>query len=62
MLEVGPAQLTIGAARWYREYAKEQSPENRARYSVAEQDARAQDLGPWLDKDPVPPREWREMR
>ncbi len=58
-LDVGLAQVAIGAAWWYREYAKEQSPEDRSRYESAEQEAQNNRLGLWRDKDLVPPWEWR---
>ena len=35
-------QIKAGFAWWYREYAKEQTPEDRASYAAAEDDARAQ--------------------
>ena len=44
-LDVGLAQVAVGAAWWYREYAKEQSPEDRARYESAEQEARTKRVG-----------------
>lgn len=53
------AQLTAGAAWWYREYAKKQSPEDRGHYESSGQEAKNERLGPWVDKAPVPPREWR---
>ncbi|MBZ5653622.1 MAG: thermonuclease family protein [Acidobacteriia bacterium] len=61
-VDVALAQVAVGAAWWYREYAKEPSADDRARYSVAEQDARAHKLGLWRDKDPVPPWEWRRNK
>ena len=34
---------------WFRKYADEQSPEDRARYEFAEQEARAKKVGLWRD-------------
>jgi endonuclease YncB( thermonuclease family) len=55
-------QLKGGMAWWYRQYAKEQSPKDREDYEVAESTAKAQRLGIWSDKNPVPPWEWRRGR
>ena len=61
-LDVGLAQLTVGAAWWYRDYAIEQSAEDQGRYESAEQEARGKRLGLWVDKNPVPPSEWRRSQ
>jgi endonuclease YncB( thermonuclease family) len=53
------AQVKAGMAWWYRAYAKEQIPEHRAQYQVAEMDAQRQRVGLWHDAEPVPPWEWR---
>ena len=58
-LDTGQAQLAAGLAWWYQKYAKEQAPEDRARYEFEEQEARARRVGLWGDADPVPPWEWR---
>jgi len=42
--------------------ADEQSPEDRARYEFAEQEARAKKAGLWRDGTAVPPWEWRALR
>ncbi|MCI0705751.1 MAG: thermonuclease family protein, partial [Planctomycetia bacterium] len=55
-------QIKAGFAWWYREYAKEQTPEDRASYAHAEDDARARHVGLWKDATPVPPWEWRKKR
>jgi endonuclease YncB( thermonuclease family) len=46
-------------AWWFREYAKEQTPEDRGSYERAEDAARAARAGLWKDAKPVPPWEWR---
>ena len=53
------AQLTVGLAWHYKEYEKEQSPEDRQRYAFAEQEARARKAGLWSEPDPTPPWDWR---
>ena len=56
------AQVKAGMAWWYRAYAKEQIPEHRAQYQVAEMDAQRQRIGLWQDAEPVPPWEWRHPK
>jgi endonuclease YncB( thermonuclease family) len=58
-LDANLAQLTVGLAWHYKEYEKEQSPEDRGRYAFAEQEARARKAGLWADPDPTPPWDWR---
>lgn len=61
-LDAGLAQIASGRARCFRKYADERSPEDRARYEAAEQEARSRKLNLWRDADPVPPWEWRAAR
>jgi endonuclease YncB( thermonuclease family) len=61
-LDAGLAQITMGRAWWFRKYAAEQPPEDRARYEFAEREARAKKAGLWRDAQPVPPWEWRANR
>lgn len=58
-LDANLAQVTVGMAWHYKEYEREQSREDRERYAVAEQEARARKVGLWADKQPIPPWEWR---
>ena len=58
-LDAGLAQLTVGMAWWYRQYAREQSAEDAGAYEFAEQEARARHVGLWRDIDPTPPWDWR---
>jgi endonuclease YncB( thermonuclease family) len=58
-LDVNLAQLTVGLAWHYKEYEKEQTPEDRQRYAFAEQEARARKAGLWSEPDPTPPWDWR---
>lgn len=57
--DVGLEQVRTGMAWWYRKYAKEQPPEQRVEYEQAEDDARTRRLGLWVDKNPIPPWDWR---
>ena len=61
-LDAGLAQVTVGLAWHYKQYAGEQSEEDRERYSFAEVEARARRAGLWREGDPVAPWEWRRMR
>ncbi len=61
-LDVGHAQIVAGMAWWYREYAREQSAEDRGGYESDEQEARLRKRGLWADKEPLAPWEWRKMK
>ena len=61
-LDVGLALVRSGHAWWYRRYAGEQTPEDRARYEAAERRAREAKIGLWSDPAPTPPWEWRRSR
>lgn len=52
-------QVKAGMAWWYRDYAKEQSQGDRRLYEQAEQQARLQRVGLWLDAHPISPWDWR---
>ena len=54
-------QIKRGMAWHYKQYANEQSPEDRDVYAQAESTARAQSLGLWKDKSPTPPWEFRKQ-
>ncbi|MCX9158142.1 thermonuclease family protein [Niveibacterium sp. 24ML] len=60
--DINLAVLDAGMAWWYREYAKEQAPSDRAAYARAEADAAGDQRGFWADRDPVPPWEWRRAK
>ena len=55
-------QLHAGMAWHYKEYEREQPPEERMRYAQAEDDARSQRVGLWKDPKPVPPWEFRRAQ
>jgi endonuclease YncB( thermonuclease family) len=52
-------QIKAGYAWHFKRYQHEQSPRDRQLYTQAEDKARADRLGLWQDKNPVPPWEWR---
>lgn len=52
-------QVRSGFAWHYKEYAREQSAEDRTTYAAAEVAARAKRIGLWYDSVPTPPWEWR---
>jgi endonuclease YncB( thermonuclease family) len=56
------AQIQAGLAWWYRQYAREQTPDDRRFYERAENEARAAKRGLWADAAPVPPWEWRHRK
>lgn len=58
-LDAGLAQLTVGMAWWYRQYAREQSAEDAGAYEFSEQEARSRSVGLWRDPNPIPPWDWR---
>lgn len=54
------AQVEAGFAWHYKAYQWEQSPADRMTYSLAEERAREAKKGLWLDREPVPPWDWRK--
>jgi endonuclease YncB( thermonuclease family) len=61
--DVGLEQIRNGYAWWYRDYAREQPPEDRASYATAKTDAKDARRGLWQDTHPTPPWTWRmQMR
>lgn len=59
--DVGLEQVRAGHAWWYREYAREQSPDDRRAYAAAEAEARDLRRGLWRDVSPTPPWDWRRQ-
>lgn len=57
--DINLEQVKSGMAWHYRQYAKEQSVEDRESYAAAENNARRQRIGLWSDVEPVPPWAWR---
>jgi len=60
--DVNIKQVEAGLAWHYKQYAKEQSVEDRRSYATAEDRARADHLGLWRDPSPVPPWDFRRKR
>jgi endonuclease YncB( thermonuclease family) len=60
-LDAGLEQITAGLAWYYRQFAKEQTEEDRERYVFAELEAKAKHVGLWQDKNPIPPWDWRRL-
>jgi len=61
-MDVGLEQVKRGMAWFYRHYENELEPEDRAAYAQAEDLARRDRLGLWIDPQPVPPWEFRRQR
>ena len=57
--DVNLVQVERGMAWFYRQYQREQSPNDQRLYEAAEDAARAGKRGLWRDADPVPPWEFR---
>ena len=55
------SMVSAGLAWWYRQYAGEQSPEDRTLYDAAEAKAKTGRLGLWVDPNPMPPWEFRHQ-
>jgi endonuclease YncB( thermonuclease family) len=54
--------LENGHVWWYKDYAKEQSKQDKALYSAAEKNAKEQRIGLWKESNPTPPWAWRKAR
>lgn len=59
-IDLGLEQVKAGMAWHYKQYAREQSSQDREDYEIAEFNAKIRRLGLWNDKNPVPPWEWRK--
>ena len=60
--DINLEQVKAGMAWHYKEYEREQSPEDRELYARAEDEARAQHRGLWQDPNPVEPSQFRRER
>lgn len=60
--DVNLEQLKRGHAWHYKQYASEQSREDRARYARAESGARQTTVGIWAQSSATPPWEWRHRK
>ncbi|MBK6744927.1 MAG: thermonuclease family protein [Hydrogenophilales bacterium] len=61
-LDANLEQVKRGLSWHYKEYAKEQSSEDQARYADAETQARLDKRGLWNEPEPIPPWAWRKMK
>jgi len=57
--DINLAQVKAGMAWHYKEYEREQSPEDRELYARAEDEARNARRGLWADANPIEPSEFR---
>jgi endonuclease YncB( thermonuclease family) len=55
-------QVEAGLAWHYKQYQREQSPEDRLAYAQAEERARERRAGLWRDEDPQAPWNFRRVR
>ena len=60
--DVNLVQVERGMAWFYRQYQREQSPNDRRLYETAEDAAKAEKRGLWRDADPVAPWEFRHAK
>ena len=60
--DVNLVQVERGMAWFYRQYQREQSPNDRRLYEAAEDAARVDKRGLWRDADPMPPWEFRHNK
>lgn len=55
-------QVKLGMAWHYKQYQRDQSQEDRIKYSRAEEEARKRRIGLWSDKSPVEPSKFRHTK
>jgi endonuclease YncB( thermonuclease family) len=60
--DVNLVQVERGMAWFYRQYQRDQSPNDRKLYEAAEDAAKAGRRGLWRDVDPTPPWEYRHNK
>jgi endonuclease YncB( thermonuclease family) len=61
-LDCNLVQVKRGLAWHYKQYQREQSPNDRKLYEAAEDSAKAGMRGLWRDTDAVPPWEFRDTK
>lgn len=57
--DVNPVQIERGMAWFYRQYQREQAPDDRRLYEAAEDAAKGAKQGLWRDAEPMAPWEYR---
>ena len=55
-------QVRRGMAWHYKQYEREQTNEDRSKYSLAEKEARENKIGLWLDNAPIEPSKFRRSK
>ena len=60
--DVNLVQVERGMAWFYRQYQREQSPNDRRLYEAAEDAAKADNRGLWRGADPMPPWDFRHKK
>jgi endonuclease YncB( thermonuclease family) len=60
--DVNLVQVERGMAWFYRQYQREQSPEDRKLYDAAEAIAKVEKRGLWHDVAPIPPCDFRHRK
>ena len=58
--DINLEQIKAGMAWHYKEYQREQTPEDRELYAAAEDEARRARRGLWQDPDPIEPSAFRK--
>jgi len=58
--DINLEQVKAGMAWHYKEYQREQSPQDREIYARAEDEARSARRGLWADADPIEPSAFRK--
>jgi endonuclease YncB( thermonuclease family) len=61
-IDVNLEQIKAGMAWFYRQYQKQQPIQDQADYAAAEQEAKANKLGLWVDEDPIAPWNFRRAK
>lgn len=55
-------QVKRGMSWHYKQYERDQTPEDRMRYDLAEKEARANRIGLWSDESPIEPSKFRHSK
>ena len=61
-IDANLAQVAAGMAWHYKTYQRDQRPEDRARYAMAEEGAQQEKRGLWVDRSPLAPWEFRKAK
>jgi endonuclease YncB( thermonuclease family) len=61
-VDINLAQIKAGMAWFYRQYQQQQPLQDQADYAAAEQEAKANKLGLWVDEDSIAPWHFRRVK